>query len=169
MKNFEFEHEGQKLWYSRSLACNLTIFTVLRVPVLDLRQTYVLAHKRGSGCEYNAGRWNIQGGFIDFDETAEECAVRETWEEVGIDVSNYELIFCGLDTEPHGKRQTMVASFALFVPWETAISWQPTNEHSENDEVEEIEWVNIDKLDNKIWCHGQVANIKRNLKIMFND
>jgi ADP-ribose pyrophosphatase YjhB (NUDIX family) len=32
------------------------------------------------------GAWTFPGGFMEIDETVEECAVRETREEVGVEV-----------------------------------------------------------------------------------
>jgi 8-oxo-dGTP diphosphatase len=43
-----------------------------------------------------AGCWSIFGGKLDYLETLEECAVRETREEVGLDVS-VESLLCVTD------------------------------------------------------------------------
>ena len=66
MTHFEFEHDGKKLWYSRSLACSVIILRYSD----DCKNIEVLAAKRGAGVEYNRGKWNVPGGFIDFDEIA---------------------------------------------------------------------------------------------------
>ncbi len=156
MKNFEFEYEGQKLWYSRSLACNLIIFCKFNDTSIK-----VLVHKRGQGCEFNKGLWNVQGGFIDFDESAKECAIRETWEEVGIKIDKTKVRFFTLDTEPRGKRQTMVASYYAIFTEDEINDWVFSTEHSEKGEVEEIAWVNINDLDNLNWVYGQDRMINK--------
>ena len=79
MNNFEFEYEGKTYWYSRSLAVNCVLF--YHDPLNE--RWYVLANKRGQGCEFNKGLWNVPGGFIDFNESAAECACRECKEETG--------------------------------------------------------------------------------------
>ena len=157
MKNFEFEHEGKKLWYSRSLACSVIILRYSD----DCKNIEVLVTKRGVGVEYNRGKWNVPGGFIDFDENAKECAIRETWEETGVKLPPERVYFEYLDTDPHGARQTMAAiHYAIFAINETK-DWKFSTAHSEPDEVEEIKWININDLDKYEWMNGQISNIKR--------
>ncbi len=38
------------------------------------------------------GAWTFPGGFMEIDETVEECAVREAQEEVGVEVRITELV-----------------------------------------------------------------------------
>lgn len=155
MNNFEFEHEGKKLWYSRSLACNIMIF---RKTINN--EWEILACKRGQGCEFNKGLWNVPGGFIDFNEDAVSCALRELKEETGVVIDPIEVFFNRLDTEPHGVRQTMVAShYARFVEEDTK-DWKFTTEFSEPDETEEIKWVSLKDLHKYKWTRGQFEMIE---------
>lgn len=163
MKNFEFEHEGKKLWYSRSLACSVII---LRHSA-DYKTVEVLAAKRGVGVEYNRGKWNVPGGFIDFDENARECAIREAWEETGIKLPLDQVHFEHLDSDPHGARQTMAAIHSAVFTIEETERWQFTSDHSEPDEVEEIKWININDLDKYEWMGGQISSIKRVVRHIF--
>ena len=166
MRNFEFEHEGEKLWYSRSLAIALYLFT------RDADgEMYVLANKRGSGCEYNKGVWNVPGGFIDFDETALECAERECFEETGVKVNltdvmkpNYVMSsLYELDTKPHG-RQTMVAVYTALAPFEYVKNQKLTSEHSEEEEVEDVRWINVKDVTLYKWSYMQLKKICQILK-----
>lgn len=153
MKNFEFEHEGQKLWYSRSLACSLIILKVgdgNKIPE-------ILISKRGSGCEFGAGLWCVPGGFIDFDEDAIDCAIRETFEETGIDVSIFknDIKLISLDSEPNKTRQSMCAYHLLVINKEQTKNWKFSIKNSEPNEVDEIKWISISEIDDYNWLSNQ--------------
>lgn len=153
MNNFEFEHNGEKLWYSRSLACNIGVFRI------NNDEYEVLACKRGQGCEFNKGLWNIPGGFIDFNENAAQCAVRELFEETGIKISEKKVTFYKLSTNPRGVRQTMNASHYAFFDKEETLNWVFTTEFSENEETEEIKWIPMSELKNYKWTNNQTSLI----------
>ena len=54
------------------------------VGAVVFRRTDVLLVQRDS--EPNRGRWSVPGGALEFGETVEEAAVRETLEETGVTV-----------------------------------------------------------------------------------
>ncbi len=55
------------------------------VGVIVLRGDELLLVRRRT---HGAGTWSTPGGYIDFGESPEECAVRETMEEVGVRVAD---------------------------------------------------------------------------------
>ena len=79
MKNFEFEHEGKKYWYSRSVCAVAFLFTTD-----NTGKWYVLANKRGLDEKH---KWNCPAGYLDFGETIAECAAREVYEETGLKIN----------------------------------------------------------------------------------
>lgn len=166
-KNFPVQVDGQEFWVSRSLACGLIAFA------FDAnKRLHVLVNKRGQGCKFYKGVWNVPGGFIDYNEDAPTCACREAYEETGVVVDPAKVVFLDLDTTPHGGRQSMTARFVhLFdEPLESIVT---TNEHSEPDEVDEIRWMpcdtqkDIDNLENVEWARGQVHYIKMARNALF--
>ena len=60
------------------------------VGVIPERRGRVLLMRRA--IEPRHGAWTFPGGFMEIDETVEECAVREAREEVGIHVRLIELV-----------------------------------------------------------------------------
>jgi ADP-ribose pyrophosphatase YjhB (NUDIX family) len=57
----------------------------------------VIAHEGGlvllkRGIDPGYGKWVFPGGFVDRGETLEEAAARETWEEVGLEVTADRLL-----------------------------------------------------------------------------
>jgi 8-oxo-dGTP pyrophosphatase MutT (NUDIX family) len=154
MKNFEFEHEGQKLWYSRSLACSLII---LKYDKTGKKDSEILITKRGSGCEFGAGLWCIPGGFIDFDEDAKDCVIRETFEETGIDISAYKNVIDIklLDSTPNKTRQSMCLYHMLFIEADETKDWKFSTEHAEPNEVSKIKWIKIKDIDKYNWLSNQ--------------
>jgi 8-oxo-dGTP diphosphatase len=89
-----------------------------------------------------AGQWALPGGFVEMDESLEEAAARELYEETGVQEAYLEQLytFGGLDRDPRGRVIT-VAYFAL-VPADVAIdiqagsdatrvSWFPADEPPE--------------------------------------
>ena len=164
MKNFSFEHNGQTLWYSRSLAASCIIFGYN-----SNDEICVLANQRGDGCELNNFLWNVPGGFIDFDESAEEAAVRETFEETGLKVPSSELTLVVLDTAPLSARQTMTAAFTHRLPDDINIEdIALTNENAEPGEVADIKWIPISEINKYQWTRGQKKRIRMALHLMYD-
>lgn len=106
MKNFQFEHEGQTLWFSRSIACSMYLFIKER----STGVWYILVSKRGPGCPSAVGKWNVPGGYLDFDETLEDAARRECFEETGVKVTE-KLKLASISTDLKSKKQNIVCSF----------------------------------------------------------
>ncbi len=76
------------------LVCNhghiLYVNPKVIVGVIPERRGRVLLMRRAIEPRY--GAWTFPGGFMEIDETAEECAVREAQEEVGVQVRLTELV-----------------------------------------------------------------------------
>ncbi len=48
--------------------------------------------KRGRGAQNELGKWQIPGGAVEFNETCEDAAKRETLEETGMEIEVIELL-----------------------------------------------------------------------------
>ena len=78
----------------------------------------VLLIQRGN--EPFKGQWAFPGGFMNMDETTEQCAVRELEEETGLKVSKIKQIgaYSKVDRDPRGRTVT-VAYLAIIDKPET--------------------------------------------------
>ena len=67
----------------------------------------VLLIQRGN--EPYKGCWAFPGGFMNMDETTEQCAIRELEEETGLKVSSLQLIgaYSKVDRDPRGRTVTV--------------------------------------------------------------
>ena len=146
MKNFPFEHDGKTYWYSRSVACTMYLFVYER----STHRWYILVAKRGPGCPNNVGKWNCPGGFLDFDETAAACAVRECYEETGVSIVYPRIIprLAAITTDLGSIAQNVVFSFygTIKVNHIHEISKNFTTMFSEPDEVSGIDLWNVDVM-----------------------
>ena len=61
----------------------------------------ILIKRTGS---HGEGTWSTPGGYIDFGEALEETAIRETKEEVGIDITNVQFKAVTNDIFPSEKK-----------------------------------------------------------------
>lgn len=136
MNNFAFKYNGETLWYSRSVACSMYYFVYNHKD----RQWYILISKRGPGCPSAVGQWNVPGGYLDFNETMKEAAVRECFEETGIKVNINDVKLAAISTNLNSKKQNIVCSF--FATAEISdieiLKLFLTNSHCEANEVDDI-------------------------------
>ena len=57
------------------------------VNVLENKDSEILLLKRSASSKYGPGLWGFPAGHIEKDESPEECAERELFEEIGADIS----------------------------------------------------------------------------------
>lgn len=84
----------------------------MTVDAIIARNGRILLIKR-SGPPYQ-GYWALPGGFVDQNESLEEAMMRETKEETGLRVQNYELLGIYSDPNRHPK-QLIAACFTVQV------------------------------------------------------
>ena len=77
------------------------------VVITKEKEPKVLLIQRGH--EPFKGCWAFPGGFMNMDETTEQCAVRELEEETGLKVSNIQQIgtYSKVDRDPRGRTVTV--------------------------------------------------------------
>ena len=73
----------------------------------------VLLIERGN--EPFRGHWALPGGFMQMNETLEECAMRELKEETNVEVSSLRQVGCFSDVDRDPRERVVTVAFYVFV------------------------------------------------------
>ena len=154
MKNFPFEWKGKTFWYSRSVAVNLCSFAKNKN-----NEWCVLANKRGKGTPDFQGYWNVPCGYLDFNESGEEAAIRETREETGVNIPLANVILRGTSTSPKENRQNVSFRYMAILD-KTTDEYTFSTKNMEENEVDSIAWIPISQIDSYKGAFNHDAIIK---------
>lgn len=147
MKNTPVKLNDQTFWISRSLAVSCVVFAYVD------NQLSVLANQRGPAVS-KPYLWNCPSGYLDYDETLLNAAIRETFEETGLNL-NYAIIhppyikLMEIDDDINRTSQNVIARFSTLI--HNPDDFTLTNEYSEPNEVLQIKWIPLTQLDNYQW------------------
>lgn len=137
---FVRDESGKVQWISRSVAV---------VAVVKWMDKFLVV-KRGPAVS-NPNKWCVPCGYLDWNESASECVVREVYEESGLDLRNYDVTGSDqpyeLVTEPSVNwKQDIAIHFLVTVNSET----EPITDYSKVDDEEtlDIKWITVDELSN---------------------
>jgi 8-oxo-dGTP pyrophosphatase MutT (NUDIX family) len=142
-------------WFSRSMATAIFVFCK------DADGDWcVLASERGEEAADFRGMWNCPCGYLDFDETTKECAVRECFEETGVKLPIESLISIGYEDDPvKANRQNVTFRFAAKIEDRITSDFEFSKEHNEGKEVGKIAWVKVKDIDNYEWAFNHKNRI----------
>ena len=106
----------------------------------------VLLIQRGS--EPFKGRWAFPGGFMNMDETTEQCAIRELEEETGLQVNNVIQIeaYSKVDRDPRGR--TVTVAYLAILDRPLAVIGQ--------DDAAKAEWWPLSNLPELAFDHDRI-------------
>lgn len=106
----------------------------------------VLLIQRGN--EPFKGCWAFPGGFMDMDETTEQCAIRELEEETGLKVSELQQIgaYSKVDRDPRGRTVTIAYLIRIDAP--VAVVGQ--------DDAAKAEWFSMKALPPLAFDHEEI-------------
>ncbi len=116
----------------------------------DGKSLKVLLIKRGR--EPFLGSWALPGGFLRMDETVQECARRELWEETGLKSDYIEQfgVFSSLHRDPR-ERVVSIAFYALV----------PISAVKGGDDAAQAEWFDIDDIPTLAFDHAEILKEAR--------
>jgi len=94
------------------------------------------------------GGWAFPGGFMNMDETTEQCAIRELEEETGLRLLKIQQIgaYSKVDRDPRGR--TVTVAYLAIVDEPIAVTGQ--------DDAAKAEWFSIDELPPLAFDHEEI-------------
>jgi len=106
----------------------------------------VLLIERGE--EPFKGCWAFPGGFMNMDETTEQCAIRELEEETGLKVSEVHQIgaYSKVDRDPRGRTVTVAYLAIIDAPMDV----------SGQDDAAKAEWWPLSTLPELAFDHDEI-------------
>ncbi len=152
--------DGRVIWLSRSSAVTTTVLCQVA------GSHYILLGKRGIGCPDEVGKWNLPCGYLDWDETLPEAAVREVFEETGVnlrDVAESSILLSHMDqpwqvNSGHRPGSKQNVSHHFYMVFEAAELPATSTEYCEPDEIAELQWREISQLGDLDYAfrHGEI-------------
>ena len=135
--NFAVERNGKVYYVSRSVAVSLCTYC------RDKHGRWcVLANQRGPSTR-GAGLWNVPCGYLDYGESAEGAAKRETWEETGVKIPDGTHIrLLGTNTGRLSGSQNVSMAFTCVLDG-TIDDYPPSYDNCEEGEVSDIRWIPV--------------------------
>lgn len=91
-----------------------------------IKDSKLLLLLRGSTAPYNPDKYGLPGGMVDNNETLEECAVRELFEETGLKISINDLVPMSVKYASGYKKRFFVYN-NLNINQNINISWEHSN------------------------------------------
>ena len=94
------------------------------------------------------GYWAFPGGFMNMDETTEQCAIRELEEETGLEVTDLQQIgaYSKVDRDPRGR--TITVAYLIVIDAPVAVTGQ--------DDAAKAQWFPIDALPPLAFDHEDI-------------
>lgn len=100
------------------------------------------------GADPYKGCWAFPGGFMNMDETTEQCAIRELEEETGLKVSTVRQIgaYSKVDRDPRGR--TITVAYLAIIDKPTQVTGQ--------DDAAKAEWFPLSALPELAFDHVDI-------------
>ena len=108
----------------------------------------VLLIERGG--EPFKGCWAFPGGFMNMDETAEQCAFRELEEETGLQLTEAKQIGCYSDVDRDPRGRTLSVAYLMLVEDELPVKGL--------DDAKQAKWWPLNDLPELAFDHSKILN-----------
>jgi len=122
----------------------------------------VLAEKRGKGTPDYQGYWCCPCGFLEGDEDSWEGIQRETREECGVDIPIKKIRQVEVETEPIlCNNGNVTIRHTAFLGRRRSEWLEIEGAGGEKDEVDEIAWIPVSRIDEYKWAFNHGTIIKK--------
>ena len=155
LNNFPFMYRGKEYWYSRSVATSPFVFCKN-----EDGEYCVLANKRGVGTPDFQGYWNVPTGYIIFGIDGEDNCIKETFEETGVVIPKEKLKLIGVSTDPNDNKQNIGLRYYAILD-EPINQYVLSDSNSEKNEVSDIKWIPLSKINEYEWAFNHDLIIKK--------
>jgi 8-oxo-dGTP pyrophosphatase MutT (NUDIX family) len=152
--NFMVVRNGRQYYVSRNTSVSLYAFA------RDSKgQWCILANERGKGG--GRGLYNVTCGFVDMapngkpEETLEQAACREAFEENGVKIDPSKLVMMGVNS----KNTNINASFYTVIPDRTIEQMPTSTAGAEGGEVLDTRWIPLSEVNKYKFAFNQNAKI----------
>lgn len=139
-KNRKITVDGKVEWICR--ATTVVIFIYRKIG----NRMQVLIEKRGKGAGSCPGRNCVPCGYLDYDETLKEAAVREVHEETGMAIDKERLEFQFINSRPEGETQELSIHYVYFANEDEDFDISKAK-GGEKDEISDVGWLDIGSVD----------------------
>lgn len=147
MKNFPIYKDGKEYWVARNVAVVCFVFTYIK------GEWYVLANQRGKGTPNYQGLWNCPCGYLDYNETTKQTAIREVYEETGLKINDAE--FWSFNDDPEkDDLQNVTFRYVCYEHNPFELNSDSENRGGESDEVSDVKWIKVSEINNYEWAFG---------------
>lgn len=116
------KEDGKEYWISRSVAVAIVVYGFPPKPSESGSEFskessgVFLVHRRGPGCPDNIGKWSTNCGYIGWGESVAEAAVRELYEETGLEIPASHLRFIGYNDPVGDGKENVTLRFVACLP-----------------------------------------------------
>jgi 8-oxo-dGTP pyrophosphatase MutT (NUDIX family) len=143
------DEKGKVHWISRS---------VVVVCLVTWRGNFLIV-RRGNQV-IQTGKWCLPCGYLDYNESVEECAIREIWEESGIDIRQYphELKLDYVNSNPDHTRNQDIG-FHYIVEINSDETPKIDLNVVDYNETTDVKWISLGELNDFIFAFNHDKKI----------
>ncbi len=154
-------HDGREVWLARDIAVATSALLVWQ------DRPHILVNQRGTGLPNFVGYWNLPCGYLDYDETTQEAAIREVWEECGVNlhplIADAHALFFDqpwdVNSVPRGDRQNVTIHHGIVA----SVNELPpvSNVNNEPNETSDIRWLPLTEVNSLEFAFDHRPRISR--------